>query len=261
MSGKTTTTVKLISNLRALRKWTRIILMCPTAFQKTYDPIRRYISKVINEPSPPRLKGVLREAMRTQRAGGRTLLIIDDCADQPILNTAYKGSLPNLINNARHYALSLIIITQNITSVTPSMRQNAECVLFFPTIKDGELECFLRERNPSWLQKGQLQDMTFDAHTRGPHSFLFQIIDAEGSRHLSGFDQVYTPRPDGSVGRSNLLGAPLHSDLKSTNTPGPSYNARRVLGATDRDDSDPDRRQRRFQPNSYSTRRRLEPGQ
>ena len=64
--------------------------------------------------------------------GTNTLIILDDCAASKDVK-GRTGQLVNLGFSARHIGISVWVLTQKITSITPSFRENVAAIVLFYT--------------------------------------------------------------------------------------------------------------------------------
>ena len=64
--------------------------------------------------------------------GTNTLIILDDCAASKDVK-GRTGQLVNLAFSARHIGISVWVLTQKITSITPSFRENVAAIVLFYT--------------------------------------------------------------------------------------------------------------------------------
>ena len=64
--------------------------------------------------------------------GTNTLIILDDCAASKDVK-GHTGQLVNLGFSARHIGISVWVLTQKITSITPSFRENVAAIVLFYT--------------------------------------------------------------------------------------------------------------------------------
>lgn len=191
-SGKTTQAVEMIRLLRRHRHWDYIYLVCPTHEQDTYDPIRKYITQTYQRVDAEEgfneedvFMRLHKRVTRHAENGEKTLIIIDDCSGEQATNTGRKGGLPRMANNARWLKLSLVVITQNLSSITPSLRENAEALVMFNTLNVKEREYLYKERNPF----GTVSELEaiYLAATRAPHDFYCQVITNQGVLHFHNF--------------------------------------------------------------------------
>lgn len=175
-------------------KWENIYLVSPTAEQHTFDPIRKVFTRTFKHGASgifDRITGLCEK-----RRDERSLLIVDDCAADHGTNTGRKGGFANIANNARWINLSVIVITQNLSSISPSMRDNAEAIIFFRSLNVNEKEYLLRERNP-YRTKGEMESVLAQAVGDGdPRSFLLQIITYRAVYHFKGLDHFLSTDND-----------------------------------------------------------------
>jgi hypothetical protein len=115
----------------------------------------------------------------------RLLVLLDDVAGEHAVNTGRKGGLPKLANNARWLNITLVAVVQNLTSVTPALRDNAEGIMFFQTLNVKETALMTEERNP-FPTRQQMAETIWKA-TREPHGFLSQLVTNDGVRHFTNF--------------------------------------------------------------------------
>jgi len=114
-------------------KFDYIVLICPTfAHNKTYyrfaeEDLRFFvlICEQHEVESWLRLSRFLFE-------GTNTLIILDDCAASKDVK-GRTGELVNLAFSARHAGLSIWVLTQKMTSITSSFRENVAAIVFFYT--------------------------------------------------------------------------------------------------------------------------------
>ena len=114
-------------------KFDYVVLICPTfAHNKTYhrigenDPRMFVIICAQNE-----VENWLKLVSRFFE-GTNTLIILDDCASSKDVK-GRTGELVNLGFSARHIGISVWVLTQKITSITASFRENAAAIVLFYT--------------------------------------------------------------------------------------------------------------------------------
>jgi hypothetical protein len=113
----------------------------------------------------------------------KTLLIIDDQAGSPGLNAGRKGAFGQMIPNARHWNLSIVVMTQNVTSVSPTMRDNSDFLMAFYLSNTKEMDILKKEFNPSFMMKNAFVVLYYAAlggidRPQEPYSFLFVALQA-----------------------------------------------------------------------------------
>ena len=114
-------------------KFDYIVLICPTfAHNKTYHRIGE---------NDPRMFVIICEQHNVEAwlklvclyfEGTNTLIILDDCAASKDVK-GRTGQLVELAFSARHIGISVWVLTQKITSITPSFRENVAVIVLFYT--------------------------------------------------------------------------------------------------------------------------------
>ena len=193
-SGKTS---RVASILRAIQRYFHIdhtILLSPTAGQPIWQRLEPYLDEVHTklwaedeEDQTNIIDKILQQQATDEHKDRRVLLVIDDFAAERSLNEGRKGTFAELVNNARWRNISVIGIGQAITSWSASFRENAEAIIFFPTLNIHEVQYMLEERNPYHDKKKMLAAIQAAQHG-SPHNFLFQTSTELGTRHFRNFD-------------------------------------------------------------------------
>lgn len=131
-SGKSMFVVKQLCG-PFLAKFDYILLICPTfANNKTYfrfaekDP--RFFVFICEQHEVETILKIAKFLFE----GTNTLLILDDCAASKDVK-GRTGELVNLAFSARHLGLSVWVVTQKITSISSSFRENVAAIVFFYT--------------------------------------------------------------------------------------------------------------------------------
>ena len=114
-------------------KFDYIVLICPTfAHNKTYHRIG---------DNDPRMFIIICEQHEVELwlklvsylfEGTNTLIILDDCAASKDVK-GRTGQLVNLGFSARHNGISVWVLTQTLTSITASFRENVAAIVLFYT--------------------------------------------------------------------------------------------------------------------------------
>ena len=115
-----------------LGKFDYIVLICPTFSHKTYHRIgendpRMFVIICAQHEVENWLKLVSRFF-----EGTNTLIILDDCAASKDVK-GRTGELVNLGFSARHIGSSVWVLTQKVTSITASFRENVAAIVLFYT--------------------------------------------------------------------------------------------------------------------------------
>jgi len=114
-------------------KFNHIVLICPTfTHNKTYHRLGE---------NNPRMDVIVCEQHDVERwlqlvrwlfMGTNTLRILDDCAASKDVK-GRTGELVNLAFSARHMGISVWVLTQKLTSITSSFRENMAAIVLFYT--------------------------------------------------------------------------------------------------------------------------------
>jgi len=114
-------------------KFDYIVLICPTfAHNKTYHRIGE---------NDPRMDVIMCEQHDVEKwlklvrwlfEGANTLVILDDCAASKDVK-GRTGELVNLAFSARHMSISVWVLTQKLTGITSSFRENVAAIVLFYT--------------------------------------------------------------------------------------------------------------------------------
>jgi len=114
-------------------KFDYIILICPTfAHNKTYHRIGE---------NDPRMNVIVCEQHDVEKwlelvrwlfEGTNALIILDDCTASKDVK-GHTGELVNLAFSARHIGISVWVLTQKMTGITASFRENAAAIVLFYT--------------------------------------------------------------------------------------------------------------------------------
>jgi hypothetical protein len=109
-----------------------IVIICPTLnWNKTYQEWKYLHDRdVVTVPCGHELVEKVLSVASCVYRGSNTLIIIDDCAcGQDVKNRV--SEVVNLAFSARHYGLSTIVVTQQLTSVAKPYRENISKLVTF----------------------------------------------------------------------------------------------------------------------------------
>ena len=118
-------------------KFDYIVLICPTfAYNKTYHRIGEKDSKMFVIMCKQHEVEIWLKLVSWLFEGTNTLIILDDCAASKDVK-GRTGQLVNLGFSARHIGISVWVLTQKITSITASFRENVAAIvlLYTPSAK------------------------------------------------------------------------------------------------------------------------------
>ena len=114
-------------------KFDYIVLICPTfPHNKTYHVIGENDPRMFVLMCPQHEVEVLLKLVPFFLEGTNTLLILDDCAASKDVK-GRTGQLVNFAFSARHIGISVWVMTQKITSITASFRENVAVIVLFYT--------------------------------------------------------------------------------------------------------------------------------
>jgi GTPase SAR1 family protein len=155
-SGKTTLAVKIILK-KYSPKVNRIMFLCPTYHQPAFDPVRHLLKEkrdVFNTDDENAIK-VIEKQLQEQRnicdkmglPPVETLLFIDDMAGKKMMHGNRHSPFANLSLHCNHLHLSIIVLTQQPMGITPSFRENIDCLICYPSLKRTDREWLYNEYN------------------------------------------------------------------------------------------------------------------
>ena len=114
-------------------KFDYIVLICPTfAHNKTYHRIGENDPRMFVIICKQHEVEIWLKVVTWLFEGTNTLIILDDCAASKNVK-GRTGQLVELAFSARHIGISVWVLTQKITSITPSFRENVAAIVLFYT--------------------------------------------------------------------------------------------------------------------------------
>jgi uridine kinase len=130
-SGKTHFIKNIIHSLAKRRKFDYLKVMCPTSYNGAYSYIpKRHLIEGYNEIV---IHELLQEQIDLKKAGKtrKALLILDDC----IGSANFKAQIwEKLATTCRHPNLTVVVVTQHIFRLPPTLRDNSDTVIILRTI-------------------------------------------------------------------------------------------------------------------------------
>ena len=109
------------------------VLICPTfAHNKTYHRIGENDPRMFVITCTQHEVEIWLKLVSFVFEGTNTLIILDDCAASKDVK-GRTGQLVELAFSARHSGISVWVLTQKITSITPSFRENVAVIVLFYT--------------------------------------------------------------------------------------------------------------------------------
>lgn len=211
-SGKTTLIVQLLK-----QKWIKlfdyVVIASPTlVFKDDYD-----IENVMGTTKLLKIKQgfttILPQLIEDQRSTAllhkenpeefekvETLLILDDCIDSKLFKFRSAQNICDMLaERGRHFHTSLVLTSQYMSAISPSIRRNAETLFLFAPLNFADVDRTLEEYVPKRWRKAfsqRLEDMF-----REPFAFL--LIDGSQQRRQNfklrlrkGFSELMFPLSD-----------------------------------------------------------------
>ena len=114
-------------------KFENIVLICPTlVHNKSYNRIGEKDPNIyVIAPKQHEVETWLK-IVRYFLEGTNTLIILDDCASSKDVK-GRTGELVHLAFSARHLGISVWVLTQKMTGITSSFRENVAAIVLFYT--------------------------------------------------------------------------------------------------------------------------------
>ena len=114
-------------------KFDYIVLICPTfAHNKTHHRIGENDARMFVIICMQHEVEIWLKLVSCLFESTNTLIILDDCAASKDVK-GHTGQLVNLGFSARHIGISVWVLTQTITSITASFRENVAAIVLFYT--------------------------------------------------------------------------------------------------------------------------------
>ena len=208
-SGKTTLCVKLIDEVMR-NQIDRMKVLCPTWDQDLFDPIRDLVIEkddVIQDFKNDPFEGLLKE-LKTLHAICKkkgikmpsTLLLIDDMAGTKMIHGGAISPFAHIAIQANHWNLSIFLLTQKPKAVSPSFRDNLECLVSFPLNKKADQDWLFEEFNGNMIKKKVFLKLIkrswkgFEDSGYGRHFLFIYFPSGSHLRYFSDFAYELTPR-------------------------------------------------------------------
>ena len=114
-------------------KYDYIVLICPTfTHNKTYNRFGAKDPRFFVVDCNHHKVEIWLQLVTFAFEGTNTLIILADCAASKDVK-GRPGQLVELAFSARHFGISVWVLTQKITSITPSFRENVAAIILFYT--------------------------------------------------------------------------------------------------------------------------------
>lgn len=150
--GKTTLAVDVILT-RLISSVKQVFATCPTFWQQSQlKPLRKIENCFTKYNVFTRVDDSVYEKiyriLSKQRGSIPTLLFVDDAAAERATNAGNKGSFSRLCLASPHLNLTIVGVFQRLTSASPSLRDNSECLISFQPTKTLDVTTIFQEFNP-----------------------------------------------------------------------------------------------------------------
>lgn len=195
-SGKTTIIKNLLDNDQGFKKrFHNIYLISKTA--ENDDKLKRLVDELdedgkfyntcndgIVEEVLDKIKKFNKEYKeKHKKKKPENLIIFDDCLDSLPLSVEKNSAINKLIVGHRHYKTSIIISVQKWSAVNRLIRNNADCISYFPNQNDKE--------NKSFQEEYGISDDLLEFATSEPHSFLhLTFLNNARKTYFKRFDRI-----------------------------------------------------------------------
>ena len=191
-SGKSYLVNKLLIEGGIGKQYDHIIIASPTMEFKDEYEIEDKLPKVKIHKFTNNLKDNVQILMMEQKRANKlhfeqptkykavhTLLILDDCIDSKLMQYRSSENIADeLAERGRHYNMSLIVSSQSLSSISPSLRKNAELIILFSPTNYADVERVLGEYVPSDARR-EFRDLSRHIYVT-PYSFM--IVDNSPAR-------------------------------------------------------------------------------
>lgn len=154
-AGKTELGIELISTVFR-HQIDRLIVVCPTFHsQESFRRLDSMISReqdIFTHPTSKtfeqiqeNIELVSKKLKAMKQRSLRTMVFVDDLSGLNIIHGGRLGAFANFSIKSRHFDCSMIVISQQATSVSPAFRDNVTAVVAFPSQRKEEIKWLLRE--------------------------------------------------------------------------------------------------------------------
>lgn len=176
-SGKTFLIKSLVYQLDKKYRFNHGLVVSPTAFNGDYNYLpERLRYNIIDDELLEKLMAVQKED-RTKKC----FLILDDCLG---MLTGTKV-LKNFISTFRHYNITIFVVTQNVNSVPPLIRQNAAYVFAFYSTNMHNIKT-LRENYFTDLSSDRELKLMVEKNLTQPYSWILVRNHEAKNRYVVG---------------------------------------------------------------------------
>ena len=103
------------------------------------------------------------------------LLVLDDCLSN---NMKYNDKLDNLFSTARHYNISIIMITQYVAYASSTIRNNSDYIFVFPNLKTNLLNDIIPKKiniKEVWKEKYRFLICDYSSYTTKYYNYKISL--------------------------------------------------------------------------------------
>lgn len=220
-SGKSYLVNKLLIEGGIGKQYQHIIIASPTMEFKDEYPIEDKLPGVKIHKFTDNLKDNIQILMQEQKRANKlhfeqptkykpvhTLVILDDCIDSKLMQYRSSENIADEIaERGRHYNVSLIVSSQSLSSISPSLRKNAELIVLFSPTNYADVERVLGEYVPSDVRR-EFRDLSKHIYVT-PYSFMIVDNSPERRRYYKlrfrrGFTDLVFPFKEGEEEKPSL---------------------------------------------------------
>lgn len=150
--GKTTLAVDVIMT-QLIQEVKQVFAACPTFWEQPQLAPLRAIKKCFTPKNvfttvDDSVFEYIYKCLAKHQPRIPTLLLVDDAAAESATNKGNKGSFSRLCLASPHLNLTIIGVFQRLTSASPALRDNTECVVSFIPSRISDVDVIYREFNP-----------------------------------------------------------------------------------------------------------------
>lgn len=176
----------------------KIYVVCPTwESQTTFDPMRHLVDPkdVYLTADKDTFTSLFRKikleqnlCLKKREPKKDILILIDDMSGSEAIHGGRRSPFGNLAIQTPHWNVSMMVLTQQPTTVSPSFRDNVENIFVFPSEGTLEVDWLKRCWTSLLMTKGKMEKIILEAWRGGRNDnsewgkhFLF--IQATPRRH------------------------------------------------------------------------------
>lgn len=154
-----------------------VMIFASTIWNGQYNNVTSYLYEEFDHKLVENIIKKRKEKIKNNEKVGNLLIILDDFIDNPSLSMGGRGDpiLTQLFSYGRHLFISVWILSQKLTKVSPTLRVNSEYIFLFSLPNRKEMEAAEEEFNPyekHWFEKVMTE-----------YSHSYQVICVNNSKY------------------------------------------------------------------------------